>query len=83
MEAIQSGYVATTIRLSQEIDERLVALAAQMGKSKSDYLRLIVENGISEVEDYYDAAATLARVRSGDEPVFSCAQVRDELGLGN
>jgi len=33
------------------------------------------------MEDYYLAAATLERVRKGQEEVFSAAEVRHELGL--
>jgi len=44
-------------------------------------LREIIEGGISEVEEYYLAAETLARVRKGQEQVYSAASVRNDLGL--
>ena len=73
--------MATSIRLSTELSERLNALAARTGRTKAYYLRQIIENGIAEMEDYYLAAATLERVRKGQENISSSAAVRDELGL--
>jgi RHH-type rel operon transcriptional repressor/antitoxin RelB len=73
--------VATSIRLAPEISDRLDKLAAKTGRTKAFYLREIIEGGISEMEDYYLAAATLERVRKGKERVYSAAQVRNDLGL--
>jgi len=73
--------MATSIRLAPETERRLDALAGQTGRSKAYYLREIIERGIDEMEDYYLAAATLERVRKGEEKVYSAADVRKELGL--
>jgi RHH-type rel operon transcriptional repressor/antitoxin RelB len=73
--------MATSIRLSPELAERLDRLAAKTGRTKAFYLRRILENGISEMEDYYLAADTLERVRSGKEKVYTSASVRKDLGL--
>jgi RHH-type rel operon transcriptional repressor/antitoxin RelB len=56
-------------------------LAAKTGRTKAFYLRQIIEGGISEMEDYYLAVDTLARVRKGREKVYSAASVRNDLGL--
>jgi len=56
-------------------------LAAQTGRTKAYYLREIIEQGISDLEDYYLAADVLERVRKGDEAVHSAAAMRRDLGL--
>ncbi len=71
----------TSIRLLPELEKRLDTLAKQTGRTKAYYLREIVENGIAEMEDYYLAAATLERIRKGQEDVFPAKDVRKELGL--
>ena len=73
--------MATSIRLNQETEQRLDYLAAHTGRTKTYYLREIIENGIEEIEDYYLAADMLERVRKGQEQVHSAANVRKELGL--
>jgi RHH-type transcriptional regulator, rel operon repressor / antitoxin RelB len=71
----------TSIRLLPELEKRLDTLARQTGRTKAYYLREIVESGIAEMEDYYLAAATLERIRKGQEDVFPANDVREELGL--
>jgi RHH-type rel operon transcriptional repressor/antitoxin RelB len=73
--------VATSIRLAPELSNRLNQLTLKTGRTKAFYLREIIENGIAEVEEYYLAAATLERVRKGQEKVYSAASVRNDLGL--
>jgi RHH-type transcriptional regulator, rel operon repressor / antitoxin RelB len=73
--------MATSIRLAPALTQRLDALASQTGRTKSFYLREIIEQGIEELEDYYLAAAVLARVQQGQEPVYSATEVRKILGL--
>jgi RHH-type rel operon transcriptional repressor/antitoxin RelB len=41
----------------------------------------MIQEGISEMEQYYLAADTLKRVRKGQEKVHSAASVRKDLGL--
>lgn len=73
--------MATSIRLSPEIGEKLDRLAARTGRTKSYHLRRILESGIVEMDAYYAAADTLKRIREGREKVYSSATVRKELGL--
>jgi RHH-type rel operon transcriptional repressor/antitoxin RelB len=75
--------VPTSIRLAPEISDRLDRLAAKTGRTKAFYLREIIEGGIAEMEEYYLAVDTLERVRKGKERVYSAAEVRDDLGLGD
>lgn len=65
----------TSIRLSPEIEERLTALSAKTARSKSYYLREIIERGLEDVEDYYLAAEVSERIRRGEEKVLSSEEV--------
>lgn len=71
----------TSVRLAQEIEQRLDFLALNTGRTKAYYLREIIEQGIEDMEDYYLAANVLERVRKGQEQVHSAADVRRDLGL--
>jgi RHH-type rel operon transcriptional repressor/antitoxin RelB len=73
--------MATSIRLTPEIEQRLDFLAEKTGRTKAFYLREIIERGIEDMEDYYLAADVLERVRKGEEPVFSVAAVRKDIAL--
>ncbi len=75
--------MATSIRLSPEMEQRLDYLASQTGRTKAFYLREMIERGLEDMEDYYLAADVLERVRKGEEPVYSSEEVRAELGLDN
>lgn len=73
--------MATSVRLTPEIEKRLDLLAAQTGRTKAFYLREMIEKGLEDLEDYYLAAETLERVRKGEEKVHSAKEVRKDLGL--
>jgi len=73
--------MATSIRLATELSNRLDRLAEKTGRTKAFYLREMIQEGISEMEQYYLAADTLKRVRKGQEKVHSAASVRKDLGL--
>jgi RHH-type rel operon transcriptional repressor/antitoxin RelB len=73
--------MATSIRLSAKAEQRLDFLAARTGRTKAFYLREMIEAGLDDLEDYYLAADVLERVRKGEEPIYSSAQVRTDLGL--
>lgn len=75
--------MATSIRLSPDVEKRLDFLASQTGRTKAFYLRQMIENGLDDLEDYYLAADVLERVRRGEEKIESSAQVRADLGLGD
>jgi RHH-type rel operon transcriptional repressor/antitoxin RelB len=73
--------MATSIRLAPETEQRLEFLASHTGRTKTYYLREIIEQGIEDLEDYYLAAEVLERVRKGQEKVHPAADVRRDLGL--
>ena len=73
--------MATSIRLAPETEQRLDFLASSTGRTKAYYLREIIDQGLTDLEDYYLAAEVLERVRKGQEAVHSAADVRKSLGL--
>ena len=73
--------MATSIQLSSEAERRLEILASQTGRAKEFYLQEIIERGLEDVEDYYLAIDALKRVRKGEEPVYSSAEVRRDLEM--
>ncbi|QQR59656.1 MAG: ribbon-helix-helix domain-containing protein [Candidatus Melainabacteria bacterium] len=75
--------MTTTIRLSPEIEQRLDLLSQRTGRSKSFYIREMIEGNIDALEDYYLAAETLERIRSGKEKTHNAAEVRKQLGLAD
>jgi RHH-type transcriptional regulator, rel operon repressor / antitoxin RelB len=75
--------MAVSIRLDPKIESRLEHLAALTGRTKSYYLRELIERGLDNVEDFYLADATMERVRRGQEAVLDSQVVRDSLGLGH
>ena len=73
----------TSIRLAPETEQRLDRLVTRTGRSKAFYLREIIERGLEDIEDYYDAARVLERVRAGEERVQSLSEVERALGLAD
>ena len=73
--------MATSIRLDEKTEQRLDKLAARTGRTKAYYLRELITGGIDELEEAYLAAATLERVRTGREKVYTAGEVRTKLGL--
>lgn len=73
--------MATSIRLDSAIEQRLDHLATVTGRTKAYYLRELVASGLDDLEDYYLAAATMERVRKGQEAVYRAEAVRKQMGL--
>jgi RHH-type transcriptional regulator, rel operon repressor / antitoxin RelB len=73
--------MATSIRLSADLEKRLDNLAEMTGRTKAYYIREMIESSIDDLEAAYRADATLERIRKGEERVYSLEEVMDELGL--
>ena len=73
--------MATSIRLAPDTERRLDFLAAQTGRTKAFYLRELIGRGIEDLEDCHLAAEVLERIRKGEQPVHSAADVRRDPGL--
>jgi RHH-type rel operon transcriptional repressor/antitoxin RelB len=72
-----------SIRLDPSIEKRLDDLATQTKRTKAFYLRELITNGLEDLEDLYRASVVMARVRSGEEKIYSLAEVEADLGLAN
>ncbi len=59
------------VRLPEEIESRLDALAKATGRTKTYYVREAILEHLDDLEDAYLAAATLERVRRGEERTLS------------
>ncbi len=73
--------MATSVRLPEETQRRLDALAERTSRSRSFYLREAIERGLPQVEWEYDIAQRASEVRGGAVPTQSLAEVVAELGL--
>ncbi|MCH8542894.1 MAG: DUF6290 family protein [Alcanivorax sp.] len=73
--------MATSVRLPEELEQRLNALARRTGRTKAYYIREAIEQQIEDLEDYYDAARVSREVREGKTDVVSAAEVWKDLGL--
>jgi len=73
----------TTVQIDSAIEERSAVLADKTGRSMDFYLQHLIEEGMSNLEDYYLAADVLEQVRTGIEKTHSAGDVRKELGLEN
>ena len=63
--------MTVTFDLTPDISRRLEALSAKSGLSRDSQLRLIIEQGLEDLEDLLEAEQVLARVRLGEEEVIS------------
>ena len=75
--------MATTIVLSPEAEERLDFLVSETGRSKEFFLHEMIERGMEDIEDYYLSIEVLKRIRSGEERIYTSAEVKQDLGLDN
>ena len=71
------------LRLPEEIEERLAALAKATGRTKSFYAREAIVEHLDDLEDLFLAEKRLARVRDGKSKPYSLKHVEDELGLAD
>lgn len=69
------------IRLPEDIEARLAALASQTGRTKTFYARAAILAHLEDLEDYYLAAQTATQVREGREKTYSSKDVRAGIGV--
>jgi RHH-type transcriptional regulator, rel operon repressor / antitoxin RelB len=73
--------MTTSIRLSPEISKRLDWLAEKTGRTKASYLQLIIESGVSDMEDYYRAIDGLERLLKEERKILSASAPRKVVGV--
>ena len=67
------------VRLSAELEQRLEALAARTGRTKTFYAREAIEAHLDDLEDFYLAEERMKGFREGD--AISLEDVKRDLGL--
>ncbi len=72
-----------SVRLPEELEKRLEALAKATGRSKTYYVREALIDKIEYLEDLYLAEAVMERLASGEEKTTALADVERELGLAD
>jgi RHH-type rel operon transcriptional repressor/antitoxin RelB len=69
------------IRLPQQIEKRLDALARATGRTKTFYAREAILQHIEDLEDVFIAEKRLEDIRAGRAKTVSLASVERNLGL--
>lgn len=73
--------VPRSLRLPQDVDERLSRLAAATGRSKSYYLRELVTTGLDDLEYAYELASRAEAIRAGRRATRSVEDLMADLGI--
>ena len=71
------------IRLPEDIESRLKALAKATGRRKTYYARESILQYLDELEDIYMAEKRLEDIRAGREKTIPIEQVEKDLGLAD
>lgn len=71
------------IRLPEDVENRLAALAATTGRSKSFYVREAILEHLEHLEDLYLAEQRLIDLRAGRATAVSIADVTKRHGLAD
>ncbi|WP_454060920.1 type II toxin-antitoxin system RelB family antitoxin [Candidatus Nitrospira salsa] len=68
-----------SLRFGKELESRLEHLAASTGRTKTFYIRQLIEKHIDELEDRYTAEQRLEK----SDKRLSSQELRQKLGLDN
>ena len=71
------------IRLPEDIEERLEALAKRTGRTKTFYAREAIVQHLEDLEDLYLADKVAGRVRAGEESTVTLDELEARLGLAD
>ena len=72
-----------SVRLPEDLEKQLEALAKATGRSKTYYVREALVQKLEDMEDLYLAEAVMERIASGEEKTTPLADVERELGLAD
>jgi len=64
-----------TVRLPEDVEKRLNALAEQTGRPKSYYVKEAIQNYLEDMEDLYAAETTYRKVLEGKEDISTLEEV--------
>ncbi len=71
------------LRLPEDIERRLEALAKRSGRSKSFYAREAILEHLDDLEAAYLSDEILKRIESGQEQTHTLEDLEKELGLAD
>jgi len=71
------------LRLPEEIERRLEALAKRTGRSKSFYAREAILEHLDDLEAEYLSDQVLKRVHEGQEQTYTLDELERDLGLAD
>ena len=69
------------IRLPEEIEKRLDALAKETGRTKTFYVREAILEQLDDLEDYYLAEKALQEIKAGKSKLIPLEQIMKRYGL--
>lgn len=73
--------MTTTVRLPQDLEDRLNRVAEESGQPKSYYLRSLLAENIDRLEWELELDRKVADIRAGRRRTYSLEEVERELGV--
>lgn len=77
----EKNMAATSLRLPDDINARLNALAQRTGRSKTFYILEALREHIDDLEDLYESQQIIQLVREGKMQVYTSEEVGKMLEL--
>lgn len=74
---------AISIRLPDDVAERLTTLAARTGRSRTFYITEAILEHLDDLEDIYIAEQRLEDLRAGRTRTYTLEEVEHDLGLAD
>ena len=71
----------STVRIEDEIEQRLERLAKETNRTKSYYVREAILSVLDDLEDVYLADQVIERIRKGTEKTYDLEEVEARLDL--
>ncbi len=71
------------VRLPENLEKRLDALAKATGRTKSYYAREAIQAHLEDLEDIYLADGVIEDIRAGRAEVIDSSEMWQRLGLEN
>lgn len=75
--------MSVSLRLPEDVEGRLQALAALTGRSKTFYMVEAIREHIDDLEDLYLAEKRLVDLKAGKSEAIPLSEVMKQYGLGH
>ncbi len=75
--------MSVSLRLPEDLSQRLSSLAAQTGRSKTFYMLEAIKQHLDDLEDVYLAERELEAVRAGKSKAVPLEEVMKQYGLAD